>query len=124
MKRVCLAMVLALLPLAAHAAPSGPHGPPPVWARPAPPLPMLPSLLRVRIEPARDHVTVLEELLFPRGEWEKGGLDLYVAFGSPGTPIAVDATWVGVAPDAEAPSPDATGDALSVEPAVHRRLHG
>jgi hypothetical protein len=81
---------------------------------------MLPSLSRVRIEPTRDHVMVLEELLFPRGEWERGGLDLYVAFGSPGTPIAVDASWVGVAPDAEGPSPDATGDALSVEPAVHR----
>jgi hypothetical protein len=81
---------------------------------------MLPSLSRVRIEAARDHVTVLEEILFPRGEWQKGGLDLYVAFGSPGTPIAVDATWIGIAPDAEEPSPDATGDALSVEPAVHR----
>jgi hypothetical protein len=31
----------------------------------------------------------------------------------------VDATWVGIAPDAEAPSPDATGDPLALEPAVH-----
>jgi hypothetical protein len=81
---------------------------------------MLPSLSRVRVEAARDHVTVLEELVFPRGDWQKGGLDLYVAFGAPGTPIAVDASWVEIAPDAEEPSPDATGDAVSVEPAVHR----
>jgi hypothetical protein len=81
---------------------------------------MLPTLSRVRVEAARDHVTVTHELLFPRGEWQKGGLDLYIAFGSPGTPIAVDASWVGVAPDADEPSPDATGDALSVDPAVHR----
>lgn len=64
---------------------------PRVWVRPAPPLPMLPSVSRVRVEAARDRVVVLEEVTFPRGEWVSGGLDLHVAFGAPGTPIAVDA---------------------------------
>jgi hypothetical protein len=113
MKRVCLALVATLQPLVAHAGP-------PAWARPVPPLPMLPSVSRVRIEAARDHVTVVQEVLFPRGDWQRGGLDLYVAFGSPGTPIAVDAFWVGVAPDANEPSPDAMGDALSVDRAAYR----
>jgi hypothetical protein len=95
---------------------------PPVraWARPAPPLPMLPSVGRVRVEAARDRVVVLEEVDLPRGEWQSGRLDLYVAFGSPGTPIAVDARLVSVPRGSSESPPDDAGDEASVEPAVRR----
>jgi hypothetical protein len=89
------------------------------WARPAPPLPMLPSLGRVRVEAARDHVTVIEDIHLPHGDWQSGGLDLYVAFGSPGTPIAVDARLLAAAPGATELRAEDAGDALTVEPAVH-----
>ena len=87
MKRVAVALAVTLLLTAtAHAKPppSHPpsHGPPPaphVWVRPAPPLPMLPSIARVRVEAARDRVVLLEEVNLPRGDWQSGGLDLFVA---------------------------------------------
>jgi hypothetical protein len=98
------------------------HAPAPAqraWARPAVPLPMLPSLGRVRVEVARDHVTVLEDVHLPRGDWQSGGLDLYVAFGSPGTPIAIDARLVAAASGATELRADDAGDPLTVESAVH-----
>jgi hypothetical protein len=79
---------------------------------------MLPSLGRVRVEAARDHVTVLEDVHLPRGDWQSGGLDLYVAFGSPGMPIAVDARLVAAASGATELRADDAGDVLPVEPAV------
>jgi hypothetical protein len=79
---------------------------------------MLPSVARVRVEAARDRVVVVEEVSLPRGEWQSGGLDLYVAFGAPGTPIAVDARLVALAPGALESRPDDPGDAVLVEPAV------
>jgi hypothetical protein len=79
---------------------------------------MLPSLSRVRVEAARDHVTVVEDVALPRGEWQSGGLDLYVAFGAPGTPSAADAHLVALASGATEPAPDDAGEALAVEPAV------
>ncbi len=87
-----------------------------VWVRPAPPLPMLPSVSRVRIEAARDRVVVLQEVALPRGEWVAGGLDLHVAFGAPGTPIAVDAQIGGGASEARVEDP--------VEPAVVEPVQG
>jgi hypothetical protein len=106
-----------------------PHGssklpplPPPLpvhaWVRPAPPLPMLPSVARVRVEAARDHVVVVEDVNLPRGDWESGSLDLYVAFGAPGTPLAVDAHLVpGPGTSAESHA-DESGEALAVETAI------
>ncbi len=94
--------------------------PTPVWVRPAPPLPMLPRVGRVRVEAARDRVVVLEDVHLPRGEWESGGLDLYVAFGAPGTPIAIDARLIAVAPPALEPHADEGGDAVRLEHAVRR----
>jgi hypothetical protein len=79
---------------------------------------MLPSVSRVRVEAARDRVVVLEEITLPRGDWSGGGLDLYAAFGAPGTPIAVDARLVPVpAGQSESRLEDA-GEAVTVEPAV------
>jgi hypothetical protein len=73
---------------------------------------------RVRVEAARDRVVVLEEIALPRGDWTSGGLDLYAAFGAPGTPLAVDARLVPVpAGQSESRLEDA-GEAVTVELAV------
>jgi hypothetical protein len=79
---------------------------------------MLPSLARVRIEAARDRVVVIEDVNLPRGDWQSGGLDLYVAFGAPGTPVAVDARLVSVPTGALEARVEDTGDPVTVEPAV------
>jgi hypothetical protein len=96
--------------------------PPPVWVRPAPPLPMLPRVGRVRVEAARDRVVILEDVHLPRGDWESGGLDLYIAFGTPGAPIAIDARLMTLAPGAVDPraDSDATGEVVTLEHAVRR----
>lgn len=109
--------------LSAHAKPTPPHGSAPssrAEPRPPQPLPMLPSVSRVRVEAARDKVIVIEELNLPRGDWRWGGLDPFVAFGFPGPPIAVDAHLVAAPPDSSEVRPDDPGDALTVEPAVRR----
>ncbi|HEY3816537.1 MAG TPA: hypothetical protein VGL81_05165 [Polyangiaceae bacterium] len=127
MKRVAvgLAVLLLLVAAAADAKPppsrTPPHLPPPaphVWVRPAPPLPMLPSVARVRVEAAHDRVILLEEVNLPRGDWRSGGLDLFVAFGAPGTPIAVDARLAPVPAGAVESRPDEPGDAVAVEPVI------
>ena len=104
------------------APPKLPAPPPPVysWMRSAPSLPVLPSIARVRVEAARDHAVVIEEVSLPRGEWRPGGVELYVAFGAPGTPVAVDARLVSVPDGSQESRPEDTGEALTVEPAVRR----
>jgi hypothetical protein len=124
------AALLAIAPVlagTAHAKPApaahGAHGPVPPprpFVRPAPPLPMLPSVARVRVEAARDRVLVVEEVSLPRGDWQGGGLDLHVAFGAPGTPVAVDARLVPVPIGAAEARADDPGDPVTVEPALHR----
>lgn len=100
---------------AAHAAPSSP---PVVWVRPRAPLPMLPSVARVRVEVARDRVVVEEEVALPRGGWSSGGLDLHAAFGAPGTPTAVDAQISAEAAGAAEAQGGAAGEVVAVEPAA------
>lgn len=123
---VLLALAPALLgsahakPPPSHAGGHGEHGAVPgghVGVRPAPPLPMLPVVARARVEAARDRVVVVEEVSLPRGEWRSGGLDLYVAFGAPGTPIAVDARLAAVPVGATEPRADDAGEPATVEPA-------
>jgi hypothetical protein len=67
---------------------------------------MLPSLGRVRVEVARDRVLVIEEIHLPRGDWRSGDLEIYVAFGSPGPPIAVDARLLALPQGDAAGRPD------------------
>jgi hypothetical protein len=130
MSRAVLAAAIALaFPLNAQAKPplkkgTG-HGPPlppslPAWTRPAPPLPMLPRVGRVRVEAARDRVVVVEDVVLPRGDWESGGLDLYVAFGAPGTPIAIDARLVTPQAGGLDAHPEEAGDQVVLEPSPHR----
>jgi hypothetical protein len=90
--------------------------PPPVGG----PLPFLPSVARVRVEAARDRVLVVQEVLLPRGEWRSGDLDLYVAFGAPGAPLAFDAHLLAVADGALEPSPDEAGESIAFERAPRR----
>ena len=119
MKRVAVTLAVAV-PLAAtaHAKPPPAHPPahpfpgPHSFVRPAPPLPMLPSVARVRVEAAR------EEVNLPRGDWQSGGLDLFVAFGAPGTPVAVDAKLAPVPVGAAESRPDDPGEPVPVEPVL------
>jgi hypothetical protein len=67
-----------------------PHPSAPVRLAPRP-LPGPPTLPLVRLDVARDHVIVIEDLLLPRGAWTGGDLDAFVAFGAPGVPRAIDA---------------------------------
>jgi hypothetical protein len=125
MKRVAVTLAVAV-PLAAtaHAKPPPAHPPahpfpgPHSFVRPAPPLPMLPSVARVRVEAARDRVVLLEEVNLPRGDWQSGGLDLFVAFGAPGTPVAVDAKLAPVPVGAAESRPDDPGEPVPVEPVL------
>jgi hypothetical protein len=94
--------------------------PAPVWVRPAPPLPMLPRVARVRVEAAKDRVVVVEDVLLPRGDWESGGLDLYAAFGAPGAPIAIDARLIAPSPGGLDSHPEEAGDAVVLERAARR----
>jgi hypothetical protein len=126
MRRVLLVLAVTLgvsgtahaKPPPSHPLPKLPPPPPHVPVHVAPPLPMLPSVARVRVEAARDRVLLLEEVTLPRGDWQSGGLDLFVAFGSPGTPIAVDARLVPVPSGAQEPKPEETGEPVTVEPVL------
>ena len=112
----------------AHAKPTPPRGrvptrpclPPHVYVRPAPPLPMMPGVARVRVEAARDHVRPPRGgLALPRGTGSPGGWTFFVAFGAPGTPPAVDpARLVAVPVGATEARSDDPGEPVVVEPAV------
>jgi hypothetical protein len=132
-----LSRLLALLPLAAlsavRAAPEGAtkhaahaaaphHAPPPAPVRPAPPLPSLPSVARVRVEVSREHVVVVEDVDVPRGDWQHGDLDLFVAFGAPGVPEAFDAQILAVPDGALEPAEGSAGEPLTLERAPRRPL--
>lgn len=83
--------------------------------RPVSPLPFLPSVARLRVRVEKDSVVVTHAITLPRGEWKAGDLDLYVAHGVPGAPLALDAKLHSVADgDLEAPEADA-GEAVTYE---------
>jgi hypothetical protein len=60
-------------------------------AAPVGPLPFLPSIARVKVAVTKDRVVVTHSITLPRGDWKSGDLDLYVAHGAPGAPLALDA---------------------------------
>ncbi len=84
------------------------------------PLPMLPSVARARLEVAHDHVVVIEDIDLPRGGWQAGDLDFYVAFGAPGAPSAFDARLLAVPDGALEPTPSEPGQRVMFEHASHR----
>ena len=119
MKAALVALSAALPVFAAPRAKTPPaHTPPHAPIHFAPPLPMLPSVARVRVEVAHDRTVVVEDVSLPRGDWTAGSLDLYTAFGSPGTPIAVDARLYALPEGQAEPRADDAGEAAGVEPGV------
>lgn len=102
-----------LAPLAvafAFAKPSAAPPPPPLA-----PLPMLPSVGRVKIAVQGGSLVVVEEVTLPRGEWKNEPLDFHIAFGAPGAPRAIDAHLVPIADGGlEADDADA-GEALAFD---------
>jgi hypothetical protein len=88
--------------------------------RPAPPLFALPTLPHVRLEAGRDHVVVVQDVNLARGEWPGGDFDLFVAFGAPGAPRAIDARLTAGGESGRDPSPDATFEPVAVERAPRR----
>jgi hypothetical protein len=109
---------LPRLPAPTRAHPPAPS-PPVVPAHREIALPMLPSVARVRVEAASDRILVIQELNVPRGDWRAGDLDVYVAFGSPGPPIAMDARLVSLAAGESEARVDYPGDTVIAEPAPH-----
>jgi hypothetical protein len=93
----------------------GASTPPSPWRT----LPLLPSIGRVRLEVARTHAVLIEEINLPRGEWRAGDIDLFTSFGAPGVPLAFDAHLVSV-PEGLLEAPEGTpGDNLRVDRATH-----
>ncbi|MGH7327176.1 MAG: hypothetical protein ACREJX_02385, partial [Polyangiaceae bacterium] len=67
-----------------------------------------------------EHVVVLQELNLPKGDWAGGDLDLYVAFGAPGVPAALDASLVALADGAIESNPRDAGEAIPFDRAPKR----
>ncbi len=89
-------------------------------ARPLPPLFSLPTLPRIRLEASRDHVVVIEDVNLARGEWRGSDVELFVAFGAPGTPRAMDARLYAAGEAGRDPLPDAPSEPISLERAARR----
>ncbi len=106
------AVAAVLTPLTAHAAPP----PPPVQPKA---LPAPPTIPLVRLEIARRHVIVIEDVVLRRGVWSSGDLDLFVAFGAPGVPEAFDATLQAASDDGVADG-TAVVDKVTVVRALRR----
>jgi hypothetical protein len=79
------------------------------------PLPMLPSVARVRIDVTRAHVVSTTDVDLPKGDWRAGDLDLCVAFGAPGAPLAFDARLLAVPDGALEPREADGGQPLTAE---------
>lgn len=92
----------------------------PAAAADGPKLPSLPSIARIRLDVAADHVVVLEEVNLPKGEWAGGDMNLFVAFGAPGLPLALDASLVALADGAIESNPKDVGEPLAVDRAPKR----
>lgn len=108
------------LPVAAIAAAPVVKPPPKKPAPPLPPLGMLPSVARVRVEVLPSDVLVVEDVNLPRGEYERGPLDFYVAFGAPGPPSAIDAHLIPVLDGAVEASDTTPGEKLATTRAPRR----
>jgi hypothetical protein len=121
---VLAVLAIAGTTLASHVVWAAPPAHPP--PKPAPsgppvgPLPMLPSIARVKIDVLKAQLVVTTEVNLPRGEWKNDALDFYVAFGAPGAPRAVDAQLLAVADGLLELDEGEGGEALVVDRAPHR----
>ncbi len=114
-----LAFVRAASAQAPRRAPAPPPAPA-VHATPSAPLPALPVIASVRVDVARDHVVVTEDIVVARGEMHAGDLSLFVAFGAPGAPRAFDARLFAADPALLAPIDEAVSEPVAVERAPRR----
>lgn len=85
-----------------------------------PQLPLLPSIPRVRVEVAKAHVLVVQDVNLPRGNWRGGDLEFFVAYGAPGAPFAFDAHLMAVPDGALEPETEERGTPVSVERSIRR----
>jgi hypothetical protein len=76
----------------------------------------LPSVGVVRIGAGRREVTVTYDILLPRGDWKGQSLEVFVAFGAPGRPRAMDAELVPLDSGVLEPDPSSRGDTLAIRP--------
>jgi hypothetical protein len=91
----------------------------PVSAKPEapaslPPLPILPSVARVKVVSHDKALAIVEEVSLPRGDWKGQDLRFHIAFGAPG-PRAIDAHLLSVGDGALEPDDDEVGESLSVD---------
>ncbi len=109
------ALLLPLLLAAPQAGLAAPQAGTKPAAMASAPLGALPSIARVRIGVAADHVVVTEDVDLPRGDWHAGSLAFYVAFGGPGAPEAFDARLLAVPDGALEPADSDAGEKLVIE---------
>ena len=83
------------------------------------PLPVLPSIARVKVTTAGGTIAVVEEVNLSRGDWKGETLRFHVAFGAPG-PRAVDAHLVPVEDGALEPDDAVAGEPLPLEHVARR----
>jgi hypothetical protein len=83
--------------------------------RPVGPLPFLPSIARVKLRVEKDSVVVTHAITLPKGDWKSGDLDLYVAHGAPGAPLALDARLHHVADGDLEPKESDAGEVLTYD---------
>ena len=95
-------------------------------APPKPPPARIPSpvaISRVRLDVARGRVLTTTDLMLPAGRQPFGDLDVHVAYGGPGVPLAVDAQLIET-PSGFLSAPLAsTGAKLTVVPSTHAPSH-
>lgn len=88
-----------------------------------PKLPSLPMVARVRLDVTPEHVVVMQEVNLPKGDWAGGDLDLFVAFGAPGAPVALDASIVALADGEIESNPKDAGEPVLFDRAPRRPAH-
>jgi hypothetical protein len=111
-RSVLAALTLALVAAASSASPPKPS--------PSPRLFALATLPRIRLETTRDHVVVVLDANVPRGDWQGGDVLLYVAFGAPGAPRAMDARLYAAPEGAKDPPADAPSEPIVLDRATRR----
>ena len=109
-RRACRALLLGLVMSVGT-----PVNAAPARATPSlPPLPILPSVARVKIVSHDKTFVIIEEISLPRGDWKGQELRFHVAFGAPG-PRAIDAHLVPVDDGALEPDDQEVGETLPVD---------
>ncbi len=116
-----VAVVAPPLAVAAPARPGKPGAKPKAQIHhaarpPVGPLPFLPTIARVTVDGSGERILVTEDVRLPRGEWNGGDLDFYVAFGAPAAPLAVDVHLYS-------PTGEETTASLTRSPTCPRSVH-